>query len=279
MSEPPFGAYQPTAFQGRLIRWGRGLPANKLGKRAASLIRSYFARTARRPIDVTTLGQNMRLHPWDNACEKRLLVTPQFFDPTELAFIKSRLHPKFTLVDIGSNVGAYSIFVARNGGETARVVAIDPNERVLSRLRFNAKANDLQNIVPICAAVGDRAGTVSLRIGKRNMGGSSVHAEKRLGQDSETVEVPMKTLASIVAEAKLEQIDLLKIDIEGYEDLALIPFFASAEQSLLPRALIIECNVKDWREDLFAAAERRGYRDSGLSGINAILVLDEDGTS
>lgn len=216
----------------------------------------------------------MRLHPWDNACEKRLLVTPQFFDPAELAFIASRLHPKFALVDIGSNVGAYSIFVARNGGETARVVAIDPNEKVLARLRFNAEANNLKNIVPIRAAVGDRNGHVSLRIGKQNMGGSSIVAQKRLRQDSETIEVPMRTLASILAETGLDRIDVLKIDIEGSEDFALMPFLASAEPAMLPDAIIIERNVEDWKEDLFAAMAKRGYRDSGLGGANAILVLE-----
>ena len=92
-SDAPFGTYQPTAFEARLIAIGRRLPPTKVGKRTASFIRSAMRRLRRDPLDLEVLGQKMRLHAGNNACEKRLIVTPQFFDPTELGFLKSRLHP------------------------------------------------------------------------------------------------------------------------------------------------------------------------------------------
>jgi FkbM family methyltransferase len=272
--EPPFGTYKPTVFQSTLITAGRRLPGNWLGRRTASLIRSTLSRICDNPLDLIVLGQRMRLHASDNACEKRLIVTPQLFEPAELAFIRSRLHPGFMFVDIGSNVGAYSIFVASNAGPGARVIAIEPNEIVLNRLRVNAAANDLKNILSVRTAIGDCEGEALLRLGRQNFGGSSLLAERRLGQGSEVVQVPMRTLLSVVQEACWDRIDLLKMDIEGFEDRALMPFLQKAPPHLLPRALIVEKNTKDWEKDVIVAAIKLGYRNTYHHGSNAILVLE-----
>ncbi len=151
--DPPFGAYEPTAFQARLIALGRQLPPTKSGRRMASFIRSAMRRIRQEPLDLDVIGQKMRLYAGNNACEKRLIVTPQFFDPVELEFLRSRLHSRFTFLDVGSNVGAYSVFVANNAGPEARVIAIDPNAIVLKRLAFNAAANGLSNIRAVQAAI------------------------------------------------------------------------------------------------------------------------------
>jgi SAM-dependent methyltransferase len=161
-----------------LIALGRRLPPTKAGKRTASFIRSAMRRLRSEPLDLDVIGQKMRLYAGNNACEKRLIVTPQFFDPLELGFLKARLHPTFTFLDIGSNVGAYSIFVAKNAGPGARVVAVDPNAIVLKRLAFNAAANGLSNIRQVQAAIADADGEMEFALEESNMGGSSLQLDR-----------------------------------------------------------------------------------------------------
>lgn len=273
--DPPFGTYQPTPLQARLIALGRRLPASKIGKRIASFIRSAMRRMRSEPLDLEVIGQRMRLHAGNNACEKRLIVTPQFFDPVELAFLRSRLHPAFTFLDIGSNVGAYSIYVAKNAGRGARVVAVDPNEIVLKRLAFNAHANDLENIRIVRCAVGDVDGEMEFALEETNMGGSSLQLDRDARGGKTIFKVPVRTLAGLVADAGIDRIDAIKIDVEGFEDKVLMPFLESAPRALYPHAVILEASLSSWEGDLLATLHAAGYDTVGNLAHNGIFVLGD----
>jgi FkbM family methyltransferase len=271
----PFGAYRPTALQARLIALGRRLPPTKAGKRTASFIRSAMRRLRSEPLDLDVIGQKMRLYAGNNACEKRLIVTPQFFDPLELGFLKARLHPTFTFLDIGSNVGAYSIFVAKNAGPGARVVAVDPNAIVLKRLDFNASANGLTNIRQVQAAIADADGEMAFALEESNMGGSSLQLDREARGGKTIFKVPVRTLAGVVAEAGLDRVDAIKIDVEGFEDKVLIPYLAAVPRALYPKAVILEANIDSWAGDLIGALAGAGYETSGELAQNGIFALPE----
>ncbi len=271
--DAPFGTYQPTAFEGRLIALGRRLPPTKVGRRTASFIRSAMRRLRRDPLDLEVIGQKMRLHAGNNACEKRLIVTPQFFDPTELNFLKSRLHASFTFLDIGSNVGAYSVFVAKNAGPDARVIAVDPNAIVLDRLAFNAAANGLTNVRAVQAAIADVDGDMEFALEETNMGGSSLQLDREARGGKTIIKVPVRTLAGLVSEAGFDHVDAIKIDVEGFEDKVLIPYLTSVPRSLYPRAVVLEANIESWQGDLIGVLKNAGYRPSGGLAHNGIFVL------
>jgi FkbM family methyltransferase len=272
-SDAPFGTYQPTAFEARLIALGRRLPPTKVGKRTASFIRSAMRRLRRDPLDLEVIGQKMRLHAGNNACEKRLIVTPQFFDPIELAFLRSRLHPAFTFLDIGSNVGAYSVFVANNAGPRARVIAVDPNAIVLKRLAFNAAANSLTNIHAVQAGIADVDGEMEFALEESNMGGSSLQLDREARGGKTIFKVPVRTLAGLVREAGLDHVDAIKIDVEGFEDKVLIPYLSTVPRSLYPKSVILETNIGSWQGDLIGVLTNAGYQTSGEFAHNGIFVL------
>lgn len=273
----PFGTLRPNGFERQLIAWGRRLPPNPRGRRMASLLRSIFKRIRRQPLDLEVLGQNMRLWPGDNAGEKRLIVTPQFFDPGELAFLKARLHPQFVFVDIGCNVGAYSIFVARNVGAGARILAVDPNATVLERLAFNAGANGITNLRLVEAAISDTGGEMEFAVDSANLGGSSLQLSRRARGAKHLRRVQVRTLAELVAEAGFDRIDAIKVDVEGVEDRVLMPYLANAPRHVWPRAIVTEWNPESWSGALAADLLARGYRDVALAGTgNRIHVRDDD---
>ncbi|MCU0953914.1 MAG: FkbM family methyltransferase [Hyphomicrobium sp.] len=272
-NEPPFGVYQPTAFEGRLIALGRRLEPTKFGKRTASFLRSALKRLRTDPLDLEVIGQKMRLYAANNACEKRLIVTPQFFDPVELAFLKSRIHPSFVFLDIGCNVGAYSVYVAKNAGPQARVLAVDPNAIVLDRLEFNAAANGLTNIQVARAAVADVAGDMEFALEESNMGGSSLQLDRQSRGGKTILKVPVRTLADLVQEAGFTHVDAIKIDVEGFEDKVLIPYLRSVPRSLFPKAVIFEANVGSWQNDLIDGLAEAGYKPAADLGGNGIYLL------
>ena len=83
----------------------------------------------------------------------------------------------------------------------------------------------------------------------------------------------MRPLLALVQEHGFERIDALKIDIEGAEDLALLPFFEQAARALWPRLVFIENNIGEWRRDCIGELVNLGYQRQFVSSGNEALVL------
>ncbi|MGO4815997.1 hypothetical protein AB4156_41560, partial [Cupriavidus sp. 2MCAB6] len=80
----PFGAFAPQGLVAQIINWTRGAPDSYLGRKFAYALRRIgLSSLAGQPVDIEALGVQMRLHPDGNVCEKRVLFTPQYFDPYE----------------------------------------------------------------------------------------------------------------------------------------------------------------------------------------------------
>lgn len=268
----PFGTYPPTRLQAAVRDIGQRLPRNWPGRRLSAWLRSLMRSTARGPIDVTVLGQRMRLNLADNSCERRLMVTPQFFDPEELQILSSVVRSNFHFVDLGANVGTYSIFVGTLAGPDARILAVEPQARILPRLRENIALNNL-DIAVAPVAVGDREGTIEFAVDSTNLGFTSINTGRQGRGARSIVRMPMRRLMGLVVEHGFERIDALKADIEGAEDLALLPFMEEAPESLWPRLVILEDSASEWRRDCVAFFLERGYERIPTSSDNVVLKL------
>jgi FkbM family methyltransferase len=273
MGHDPFGTYPPTQFQSAVRAVGARLPRVWLGLRISGLLRHVLKATTRGPIDVTVLGQRMRLRLLDNACERRLMVTPQFFDPEELKLLRGAMRPDFQFIDVGANVGTYTVFVGKLVGRGSRILAIEPQAEALERLRENLQLNEIDaHIAPF--AVGEAEGEVDFVVDSANLGFTSINLQRRGRGERHIVRLPVRRLIDLVREARFERIDAMKVDIEGAEDIALLPFFDEAPQALWPKLLIVENNRAEWRRDCVAYLEARGYRAREVSG-NVILQRGE----
>ncbi|RZK88265.1 MAG: FkbM family methyltransferase, partial [Methylobacterium sp.] len=204
------------------------------------------------PLDVERLGARMRLHPYNNNCEKKVLFTPQFFDPQERALLKARLEPGCTFLDIGANIGAYALFVAAFAGPRARILAVEPQPDIFDRLTYNIAQNPFHTVKAVACAVADKAGELTLFVDPRNRGESSL---KIVGtNESAQIKVPAVTLMDLVRTEGLTRIDAIKLDVEGAEDLILEPFLREAPPALLPKLL-----------------EGHGYRETGRTRLNRMF--------
>jgi FkbM family methyltransferase len=271
---PPFGTYPPNRLQAAVRDIGQRLPKNWPGLRFSGWLRALMQTTTRRPIDVTVLGQRMRLHLEDNACERRLMVTPQFFDPEELEILRSVVRSNFHFVDLGANVGTYSIFVGTLAGPDARILAVEPQESLLQRLRENIALNNLDiRVAPV--AVGDREGTIEFAVDTNNLGFTSLHTDRKGRGERRLIKLPMRKLLGLIKEHGFEHIDALKADIEGAEDLALLPFMEEAPRALWPKLMILENGASEWQRNCVTFLQERGYERIPAHGANVVLRLPE----
>ena len=184
----PFGAYAPSGLLALTLKATRRCSSGWLGKRAAFLLRGAAIRSLRgRPVDVVSFGARMRLYPHKDIAEKRLLFTPQYFDPRERALLTERLKGDFVLLDIGASVGGYTLAVAAVAGPRARILAVEPLPSLFERLTYNIRQSDFANVKAVCCALADVDGEVTLFVNTHNQGESSmriVSAEARVDQDS-----------------------------------------------------------------------------------------------
>jgi len=278
---PPFGTYAPTAFQARLIDFTRRQSETWLGKRLAFLARRLVMLGLSHPLDVEVFGQRMRLNPFNNVSEKRILFTPQYFDQQERDALAEHIGGEhfgegYVFVDIGANVGGYALFVAANAGGSARILAIEPQPIVFDRLVYNIGLNPTGTVKAIACALADKEGEMTLFLPARNKGEASVKIVGTPGGGDRSVQVPARTLLGLLEDEGIDHIDALKIDVEGAEDLILVPFLAEAPEHLLPRLLIIEHARDRWQTDCISLLEKAGYRQVVETRLNMVMARESD---
>lgn len=238
---PPFGALAPTSFQESIRARAARLPDSFIGKRAASLLLRAAGGKSGRAFDVTVFEtERARLHPYDNISEKRVYITPQFWEAEEraalAAFIAQGAGP-LRFLDVGANAGLYTLFArsaARASGRGFQAVCVEPSPEMLARLRLNLAASQAGDDAQVfdCAA-GASEGADAFSTNERNRG------ESRLGgEGGRTVRV--RPLSAIIEEAGAPLIDAMKIDIEGGEPAALRGLFSACGERFRPGLIIAE---------------------------------------
>ena len=261
-NEAPFGAYAPTLLQRVLIDLAQYTPLGRGSLRWG--IAALLEKLRSGPIDVTRLGLKMRLHYYGgHYSEKKMLLKIDQYDREEIEHLTRDMEPDFHFVDIGAHTGMYA-FAVKAKRPDAKVIAFEPNLRYAERLRFNIEANGFRDFALIPAAAGAERGTLPFYT-----------EHDALNGQGPAIQVPVVNLYDTLTEHGFSRVDGLKIDIEGYEDRVLFPYFASAPQPMWPRVLLMEyCQGNLWERDCLALCESLGYRRIFSSELNTVLVRD-----
>ncbi len=268
-----FGTYELDKCKNSLLKFAQARPATWLGRRMALWARKIVLVTSTQPvIDAEVKGLNYRFYMNDNVSERKFLFLPQFFDTFEFDLMEKRLKQGNTFIDVGANVGIYSMIAAEQVGESGKVISIEPNPFVIERLKYNLSINSFEDRIKIQqCGVSDAEGKFDLVMDKTNLGGSSIVIER----SDEKISISCKLLSTIIEEQGIKKIDGLKIDIEGAEDKALIPFFNTVDKSLFPKFLILENYPDDWKEDLITFIESKGYTHLKTTRMNQVWEFKE----
>jgi FkbM family methyltransferase len=266
-SPAPFGALAPNAAQATIIALTQlsGLKRGAFRPMMSRLVNLLRAG----PVDAMYQGASFRLYHQMSATERGALFNADY-NREELDFLRANVPVGGTFIDLGANVGTYALVLAGHVGASGKVIAVEPHPVIHARLAFNRNASAADQVRLVAAAVGPADGELLIETDGDNLGASHVVS----GAPSESaIKVPSLRLARILGDAGIANVDALKIDIEGFEDRALIPFFKEAPPSVWPRAVVIEhLSRGEWQQDCIADMIARGYREAGRTRSNTLLL-------
>jgi len=128
------------------------------------------------------------------------------------------------VVDVGANIGVYTVLAAEKVGKNGKVIAIEPEPKNYQQLLKNIKLNNFQNVTPINIALADHNGIEKLYISYCAGLHSLIASENTIS----SIKVSLKTVDKLLEELNLKKIDIIKIDTEGSE----LPVLRGAEKTL-----------------------------------------------
>ncbi|MGA8153341.1 MAG: FkbM family methyltransferase [Terriglobales bacterium] len=160
-------------------------------------------------------GHKLYVDPGDLGIARCLLVYKGIWEPLETETFISVLKKDMVVVDVGANVGYYTLLAARSVGSGGKVFAFEPEPKNYELLCKNVNENGYTNVVTVPSAVSDRGGTNHLFLSANNSG---AHNLSKRWQEATFVDVNTVSLDEYFCNYE-GRIDVLKVDAEGAEEL------------------------------------------------------------
>ncbi|MET4481495.1 FkbM family methyltransferase [Bradyrhizobium sp. F1.13.3] len=160
-------------------------------------------------------GYKLLLQPARDEFERRMYRDREY-EPATLSLLDKVLRPGDTMVDVGANLGLMSIHAAQRVTSNGRVVAIEPHPVYFKRLVDNVSLNGIKNVVAVNSAAGSAIEQRTIYDSPDvNIGRSSLIDPGVGGMVAGQVTVD--TLDHLLSDARVRDVRLLKIDVEGFE--------------------------------------------------------------
>lgn len=190
-------------------------------------------------------------------------VTPKLishrYEIDEMRVFKSFIKEGMIVVDIGANIGYYSLAAAKLVGNKGLVYAVEPEINNYNLLLKNIEVNNYKNIIPVNKAVSDKDGYCELYIDNYNYGGHSFAKDNILYGETHSKKVETITLDTLLKDKK---VDILKIDVQGAEGLII-----KGGKNVLNNENII----------VFMELWAKGSSNLGISSLELVDLLREYG--
>ena len=157
-------------------------------------------------------GQSMRVN-W--ALHKTYVFGT--YEPGVVQGLEELVQPGWTAVDVGANIGYFTLLMANRVGPQGKVIAFEPLAENFKILKENIQLNDHRNVVAENLALMSRTGRIELR--SATPGAITWVASVKIDQNSavESQSVEAVTLDEYVQRKGIAKVDFLKIDVEGAE--------------------------------------------------------------
>jgi len=169
-------------------------------------------------------------------------ISGENYEPELKAFLH-KLAPGSVVVDLGANIGAYTLRAARAIGAESLVFAVEPIPSIFQNLLENISINRFSNVVALNSAAGEASGVARLNLGASGYNASSIVRP----ESGESIEVDVISMDDILEKYDVKRLDLVKMDIEGAEAMAIRGMRSSLRRF---RPLILFENNDEAREEL-----------------------------
>lgn len=139
------------------------------------------------------------------------------YEKFESKLFRERLRPGMAVVDIGANIGYFSLIASKRVGESGKVFSFEPDRTNFACLQKMIGENKCSNTTIFNEALGDRSGTIDLYLSSVNKGDHRVYQVEN--EKREKISVPIQTLDVVLKSVGNPKIDLIKMDVQGAEGL------------------------------------------------------------
>jgi FkbM family methyltransferase len=191
------------------------------------------------------------------------------YEPDVTAALEKFCRPGFTVLDIGANIGAHALRIAKLVGESGRVYAIEPTDYAYQKLVYNISLNQFRNIIPIQIVLSDR-----------NLLRQNIHFRsswptkgKPIQQDSIADFIKLDDWCK---KENLDHVDLIKLDVDGNEYSVIV----GAESLLTCQhpLILMEAwgpNFSDHSQNPFIVLKHFGYRFFHIDKKEEFVNVDD----
>jgi FkbM family methyltransferase len=160
----------------------------------------------------------------------------------EVWLLEKLVEPGMQILDVGANIGLYTVLLARLTGEAGRVFAFEPEPNLFSLLCENCAANEELNVTPFQCAAGNANGRATFQRATFNSGDNRLGASKPGGH---SIEVEVVRLDEVLP---MRTVQFIKLDVQGHELAAL-----SGMQQVLASSPDVRVLFEFWPAGLRAA--------------------------
>lgn len=244
-----------------------GTPAEHVRQFAFGLMREPQVMPWRRDLQVViTPGEE----------NSRALFVSGAYEPASMIAFSGFVFPGAVVIDIGANIGMYTLIGSRGVGDAGHVYSFEPSSRERAVLHRNLSLNNCGNVTVMSAAVTDRSGTGTLRVASGQHRGLNTLAPSFAysGVGLECAEaVSLVSLDELWRSQRLRQPDVVKIDVEGAE----LEVLRGAKALLQESEPVIIFEINDGA--LRSAGASRGAVQDVLTGLGYTLHRVDDNTA
>lgn len=162
-------------------------------------------------------GFPMLVNPRDVGIGTELIYS-RIHEPQASKLLPYIARPGDVVLECGANIGYYTLLLSKLVGEQGQIIALEPNPAACYLLRANLHLNRVTNVKVHELAVGNKDGTSQFYIrGAFNLSSMTLESNGVI----ETREVKVQKIDTLIEQLALPKLDLVRMDIEGYEAAAL----------------------------------------------------------
>jgi FkbM family methyltransferase len=182
------------------------LKPKPLRKATNAILRALLPRT------VVLHGSTVCLNPADPVVSAALML--RIYERQETTFFLAACEPGFVFLDVGANCGYYTALFLTAASRDSRIVAMEPDPECFRWLEDTVRANRGARVTCLNVAASDICGTARLYRNHDNRGDNRLYNSELAGS---FCEVPVATVDSLMDKEGVAELNLIKIDVQGFE--------------------------------------------------------------
>jgi len=138
-------------------------------------------------------------------------------EPLTTHLMINELKQDMVCIDLGSNIGYYAVIESNMIGKSGKIFAIEPSPINFPILKLNLENQKKNNFLTYNIAIGDKNEEMEFIISSKSNWSKIRMNNEKINPEDKIIKIPVKTLDSFVKENNITKIDLLRMDVEGFE--------------------------------------------------------------